>query len=419
MGRDRIGIMGGTFDPVHSGHIQLAAYARESAKLDRVLLVPDGVAPHKQILTDKEDRWRMLEIACCQEKGIEPCRIALDREGVSYPHETIAMLEEAYPKADFFYIIGADAMMHLSHWRSLDYLLKKCTFLVAPRASSGEGTSREALKALLEERRHLPEMGAHIQTIDMPLTDISSTLIRAVLAKGEEPRLLPPVVAEYCGVLGLYGQTARIPQGRVWMERLHADLTVKRFSHTLAVAYTARNLARNHHVDVYKAEAAALLHDCAKCLPLSEMQKICHDNALTPDALTFSSGNLLHSIAGSYLARSLYGVEDPDILRAIYCHTTGKVGMTALDMVVYLADKIEPTRAPYPTLSKVRMLAPLSLQRALLVSMEGTQAYVRHGNHPLHPQTERTIQWLRTLPENKRDEPRKAKSTSNDKGGSL
>ena len=200
-------------------------------------------------------------------------------------------------------------------------------------------------------------------------------------------------------VLGVRVKNRRVPQAEEWFSRLFSDLTVKRFSHTLAVAYTARNLARNHHVDPLKAEIAALLHDCAKCMPLSEMQAVCRKHALTMDALTLASGNLLHSIAGSYLAASEYGVEDPDILRAISCHTTGKVGMTKLDMVVFLADKIEPTREEYPTLQKVRMLAPLSLERAMLASLEGTAAYVKSGSHPLHPQSMRTMEWLRTLPE--------------------
>ena len=77
----------------------------------------------------------------------------------------------------------------------------------------------------------------------------------------------------------------------------------------------------------------AYLHDCAKCLPLEEMQRICQAHALTQDPSLLESGNLLHSVAGAFLAASSYHVSDPEVLRAISCHTTGKVGMNKLDMV--------------------------------------------------------------------------------------
>ena len=102
---------------------------------------------------------------------------------------------------------------------------------------------------------------------------------------------------------------------------------------------------------------------------------------------------------GAHLAKAEYGVEDPGILEAIRCHTTGQPGMTPMDMAVYLADKIEPTRASYPLLEKVRMLAQLSLPRAMIASMEGTSKYVRKGGKALHPDTLLTLGWLHTLPE--------------------
>ena len=101
-------------------------------------------------------------------------------------------------------------------------------------------------------------------------------------------------------------------------------------------------------------------------------------------------------MAGAFLAASSYHVSDPKVLRAISCHTTGKVGMNKLDMVVYLADKIEPGRAPYPLLDQVRAAAQLSLPRAMLLSLEGTAKYVKKGGKPLHPTTQAVVDWLRS-----------------------
>ena len=118
------------------------------------------------------------------------------------------------------------------------------------------------------------------------------------------------------------------------------QLTSKRFAHTLAVAATARHLALRHGVDPILAETAALLHDCAKCMPLKDMQKLCRDHRLTEDESLLESGALLHSVAGAHRAAAELGVTDPRILSAIAAHTTGKPGMSPLDMVVWLADTI-------------------------------------------------------------------------------
>lgn len=391
MAKERIGIMGGTFNPIHEGHIRMALNAREKAGLDRVLVIPSGNPPHKKHIAPAEDRWRMVCAACAQEETLTPSRIELDREGVIYTVDTLTLLKDAYPKAEFFYIIGADTLMELHNWRRYEDVLKMCTFLVCPRPWDVTPA------ALVEQRRQLEALGGRFLSLEMEPIDVSSTDLREALSESQPTALLPVPVREYCTVKGLYGMDKRIPQCDAWLDKLFSALSVKRFAHTLAVAHTARHLAMLHHADVQKAEIAALLHDCAKCLPLKEMQRIARDNALTDDASLLESGALLHSVAGAHLAKTEYGVDDPEILEAILCHTTGKPGMTDLDMAVYLADKIEPTRDSYPLLEKVRMMAQLSLPRAMITSMEGTTKYVKKGGKALHPMTLQTLAWLHTL----------------------
>ncbi|MBQ8160600.1 MAG: nicotinate-nucleotide adenylyltransferase [Clostridia bacterium] len=392
MAKQRIGILGGTFNPIHSGHILMAEKAMEFAHLDRVLFLPDGQPPHKTDIAPGEDRWRMLCAAIAGHPDFEPCRMELDREGITYTYDTLQDLKKAYPKSELFFIIGADTLLQIQHWYKYEKVIEMCTFLCCPRISaSGDEVTAE--------RKRLCHLGARIKMIPMDLTNISSTAVREALALQKDCDLVPVPVLEYCGASGMYGAPLRISQSQTWFPLLFEALTVKRFAHTLSVAWTARNLARNHQVNPIQAEIAALLHDCCKCMPLKRMQEICQEHSLTADTLIMSSGALLHSIAGAYVAAETYGIEDPDILRAISAHTTGKVGMTKLDMVVFLADKIEPTRASYPTLNKIRLLAPLSLERAMLASLEGTAAYVKSGKDALHPQSLRTMEWLRTLPE--------------------
>lgn len=392
MARERIGIMGGTFDPIHQGHIRMAQCALDSMELDRVLMLPSGNPPHKPDITPAEDRYRMVCAACAGIPGLEPCREEIDRTGVIYTVDTLSILHEKYPKAELYYIIGADTLMELKNWRRCETVLTLTTFLVCPR--SWHYTPQQ----LMEERKRLTALGGRFVMLDMDVIDVSSTEVRNAIREGESTPLLPVQVRQYAMTAGLYGARLRIPQGPEWLPKLFSALSVKRFSHTLAVADTARHLALLHGLDVQKAEIAGLLHDCAKCLPLKEMQRIARENHLTEDESILESGALLHSVVGAHLTQVKYGCTDPEIISAILSHTTGKPNMSKLDMAVWLADTIEPTRAPYPLLDKTRMLAGLSLEKAMITSLEGTLQHVRRKGDKVHPATVQTLDWLHTLP---------------------
>ena len=392
MARERIGIMGGTFDPIHQGHIRMAQCALESMRLDRVLMLPSGNPPHKPDVTPAEDRYRMVCAACAGLEGLEPCREEVDRTGVIYTVDTLSILHEKYPKADFYYIIGADTLMELQKWRRYETVLTLTTFLICPRSWH---YTQEQLDA---ERQRLEAMGGRFVSLEMDVIDVSSTEVRAAIRSDEATPLLPVQVREYASVAGLYGAERRIPQGPEWLAKLFGALSVKRFSHTLAVADMARHLALRHGLDADKAEIAGLLHDCAKCLPLKEMQRIAKEHHLTEDPSILESGALLHSIVGAHLAKTEYGCDDPEVISAILSHTTGRPGMHPLDMAVWLADTIEPTRAPYPLLDKTRMLAGVSLTQAMITSLEGTLTHVRKKGDKVHPATVETLTWLQTLP---------------------
>lgn len=391
MAKERIGIMGGTFDPIHQGHICMAQCALESLRLDKVLMLPTGNPPHKPDITPAEDRYRMVCAACAGLDDLEPCREEVDRSGVIYTVDTLSILHEKYPKAELFYIIGADTLMELHKWRTFEKVLTLCTFLVCPRSWN------YTPKQLDEERKRLTALEGQFILLDMDVVDVSSTEVRKAIRDGESTPFLPVQVRQYAQTAGLYGATQRIPEGPQWLAMLFEDLTVKRFAHTLAVADTARRLALLHGLDPVKAEIAGLLHDCAKCLPLKEMQRIAKVNQLTDDPSILESGALLHSVVGAFLARTKYGCTDEEVIAAIRSHTTGQAGMSQLSMAVWLADTIEPTRTPYPLLDKTRMLAGLSLEKAMITSLEGTLQHVRKKGDSVHPATMDTLSWLKTL----------------------
>ena len=203
MSRERIGIMGGTFNPIHLGHVAMAQACIRAASLDRVLFLPAGQPPHKSGIASAEDRWRMVCAAVAPYKRLEPCRMELDREGTTYTFDTLTSLREQYPKAAFFYIIGADTLLQLHSWHRYQEVLHLCSFLVCPRAGVSED-------AIARERARLQAEGARFVFVKMDSVDISSTEVREALAAGEPVELLNPAVCEYAGVMGLYGCPARV-----------------------------------------------------------------------------------------------------------------------------------------------------------------------------------------------------------------
>ena len=130
---------------------------------------------------------------------------------------------------------------------------------------------------------------------------------------------------------------------------------------------------------------AGLLHDCAKCLPLSQMVKAAKDEKLDP--VMKESKALMHAVAGMHLAQDVYDVHDPEVLGAIRWHTTGHANMTRLEKIVYLADMIEPNRKPYPGLKALRKLCMTDLDEAMHMALRMSLDHVREQGKPLHPDT--------------------------------
>lgn len=195
-----IGLMGGSFNPIHCGHVALARAALESGRVERVLFLPTGNPPHKKEgLADKFDRLRMVELAVEHEAGMAVCREEIDRDGVIYTVDTLAALKRKMPDCTLTYLIGADTLRALGTWRRVETVIEQCKFLVMMR----EGETREEvirLAGLWTQR------GAQIDFLDARKMDISSTQIREQIQKGLPfERLVPQAVADYIHEHGLYG----------------------------------------------------------------------------------------------------------------------------------------------------------------------------------------------------------------------
>ena len=199
----RIGILGGSFDPVHFGHLLLAECCREQRQLDRVWFVPAADPPHKvrQLQASGRQRAEMLELAVADHDPFQLNRLELDRGGVSYTVETLAALARWQPDMEPFLLMGADTLADLPNWYQPAEVCRLATLVVVRRAGAPE-PDFGALEGVVTPRR-LDEL--RTLQVEMPLVAFSSSEIRRRVAAGKSIRYLAPsAVVRYIGQQGLY-----------------------------------------------------------------------------------------------------------------------------------------------------------------------------------------------------------------------
>ena len=199
--RKRIGIMGGTFDPIHNAHLALARQAYEQFSLDGIWMLPNGNPPHKRDTrqADMKCRLRMIELAIRDIPYLKFCEAERSSRVYHYTYETLQHLKEDYPDTAFYFIMGADSLFEFDKWREPDIISRECTLLAAARDHCQKEQIQERIQEL--KRRYK----ADILILDTPNMDIASADIRDMVARGEDiSRMVPDAVAEYIRHQSLY-----------------------------------------------------------------------------------------------------------------------------------------------------------------------------------------------------------------------
>lgn len=197
----RIGLYGGTFDPVHNGHIAIAMAARDRLQLDKIVLIPAGDPPHKAMkkVTDKRSRLRMAELAFLPLGGCEVSDYEVTKDTPSYSVDMLRHFQTIYPDNELFFIIGADSFADLPTWWHYRELLQLCSLVVVSRPDTE--------KSELLERFSGDEEPPRVFYLDCVHMDVSSTQIRAMLYRGEDvSELVPGAVCSYIEERGLYAK---------------------------------------------------------------------------------------------------------------------------------------------------------------------------------------------------------------------
>ena len=374
MKKQRIAVFGGSFHPVHSGHIALAKHAKDVLSLDRVLFVVDRIPPHKTLADGANDAQRveMLRLAVANEPGFSVETLELEREGTSYTVDTLTELHAREPDADFYFLMGSDMLLSFHTWRKPEEIAKLATLVCTIREGQSGGETEAAVD--LTQRYN-----ARIILLDQ-VSPLSSTEVRGRIHDAKPITGLVEAEQEhYIYLNGCYEPKELMPM----YARLHAELKPHRMEHTAYVVQTAIALAERFHVDPKKARLAALLHDCAKSFSAEQLIRYADTE---PPILP-----ILHAPAGADYAKNVYGVEDEEVLRAIRLHTTGDAGMSDLEKVVYLADMIEPSRS-YEGVNEIRNATDLNTMMRLALSR--SIWYIKERNFEVHPATQRALEDL-------------------------
>lgn len=377
----KIGILGGTFNPIHDGHIKLAEEAYRQFGLDKIWIMVSPTPPHKanEYITNIEYRCEMIRLAIKDYDYMEFSDYELNREGYVYTADTLSMLKEEYPDNCFYFIIGKDSLSSIDKWYKPEVVLSKCTLLVATREGVGD------IDEMIMDKSQ--KYSADIRKIIFENIDISSTDIRKTPDKEVLKSMVDDRVYDYILNNNLYSFENKYDEMyfRNLRKAIKPTMNKKRHEHSIGVEFTSTCLAMKYDATLMnKARIAGILHDCGKCMKDDEALQYCYDNNIPVNDYEAENPFMLHGKTGAHLAEHKYGIKDLDILSAIRYHTVGVPNMTLLEKIVFTADYIEPGRDQAPNLEYLRTLAFNDLDEAVYRIVVDTIQYLKDYNEPIN-----------------------------------
>lgn len=389
---ERIGIYGGTYNPPHVGHMRAAAHAIEALKLDRLLLIPNNIAPHKQMPEDAATAQQRMDMLRMSAKGLEKTEILdleLQRDGKSYTSDTVTQIRKIYPEGELFLLMGTDMFLNFLTWHEYRTISDQVTLAVFYRGERGEQ------EAVCRQQERLEEMGIRVVRICNPVTAISSTDLRRMLIFGCADPYLCPGVGDYIRAQGLY-DTGRdyknLPMDAL-EETVVKLLKENRVAHVLGCRDAAVELARQYGENEVDAARAGLLHDITKALDGPLQLTLCSEYDILLSKFSQENPKTLHALTGSLVAEQVFG-EDQAVVTAIRYHTTGRPAMSRLEKILYLADYIEVNRN-FPGVDRLRAAAHRNLDEGMLMGLEMTLSQLREQKRQISQNSIDAARYLR------------------------
>lgn len=358
----KVGIFGGTFNPIHNGHLSLIEHMIEALQLDELLLIPTAIPPHKEssVVINAQHRLEMCRLAVQNFQKVTVSDIEINRGGKSYTVDTLRLLRVERPHDELILLVGSDMFYSITEWKSADEIIRMVRIAAVAREA-------DELPKMYEQCDHLNANGAHTEVIEIePVVICSANLREHECFSGN----IPPIVERYIVQNGLYGREQKLlvdlDQLTSW---LRSTISRDRFTHTLNVASEALRLAQTYEENGDVAYLAGLLHDCCKELPKQEMLNLLGGSDIIKDPTFAESFPVWHGFAAAiYIQREL-SVLNSQIIDAVRYHTTGRGEMSRIEEIVYLADLISADRS-YPGVESLRAKAYRSIDLAMLESLQ-------------------------------------------------
>lgn len=339
-------IFGGSFDPVHKGHISIFKNAARFIGADVAHIFPAYQSPFKaKSPTPFKLRMQMAKKAFSGSfKNIIFDDYELKQGGKTYSYQLVEYIQNKYKNAEIYLLVGTDCLNELGKWKNPQYIFDNAIVVAGKRKGFDEKT-------------------APFKHIFIPglFPKLSSTRVRAaILATGKIPATVPPAIAPVIERYKLYGLDIH--------DWLKAHLKPNRYLHSQKVAELAAILSDIYNENIENTVKAAILHDAGKGIGASELIELCQKNKIKvpffESIVRFEPG-LLHSYVSAWLAKTLFGVRDKDVLNAIAEHTLGSLKMSTLSKILFVAD-ISSKDRKYKDAFLIRNQAFEDLERALL-----------------------------------------------------
>lgn len=352
----------------------MAQAAIEELKLDKLIIMPTAVSPHKGGKLDA-DFWQRFEMCRLAFKDIPQAEVSnyeLTRGGVSYTYLTCEYFSALYEGSKRYFIMGEDMLKSFPSWKNPTLIIKYFTLAACARGND------KGFASCVGEVENL--FSTKVATIPYVGERVSSTHIRTLAALGENfGEYVNADVCQYIKDKGIY----RLEES----DRVKAMLTPERWAHTVRVAELCAEYASRAKLDERQAITMALMHDCAKYLP-----------AGSPLLAGFTPPDVpqpvLHQYSGAYVAEHTFGITDRRILDAIRYHTTGRENMTEAEKLLFLADMLEAGRS-FEGVDKLRKAFKEDMDECLYLCLAHQVKYLKSKNMPIDPMTDRAYEYIR------------------------
>lgn len=381
----KMGLFGGSFDPIHKGHISMVLRLAETLQLDGVMLMPTFVPPHKikENMASAEHRLAMCRLAAEEYPTLCVSDLELRRGGASFTVDTLTALCETYPDTRWYLLVGADMFTTLRSWHRFKEIAEMAVLCTIAR----EGTETEKLTTYAATMR---QDGIECYVDVSPVEPYSSTQVRERVAKGESvTELVGAKVEAYILANGLYQRQEGMRKqtsDEQYIEIIRQRLSEYRFHHSLCVAEEAKRLAVRYGANPDKAYTAGILHDIMKDTDKEAQLQILADFGAALDDVEKVTPMLWHARSGEVFLRNVLHVADEEILSAVRYHTTGRAGMSLLEQVVFTADFTSADRN-YPDVDVMRAKTDRSLAEAMRYGVEYTIRDLQSRGAVVHPDT--------------------------------